>query len=318
MKVLNRINSMEDKGVIAAFLVLFITATVMFEPFFSLLNIMNILRQVSMIGIVAIGMTFVILIKGIDLSVGALVAVSGVLSAYFAGRSMVLAILLPLLLGALLGAINGIIIARYRIVPFIATFAMMIGARGASYIATDTKSIAVPMTAKAYSKIGRGYAGLVPVPVIIFFLLLFIAYYILKNTSFGRKVYALGSNEEASLMMGIKVNRVKIAVYSISGLMCGAAGVILTSRLGAGQPVAGMGWEIQAIAATAIGGTLLSGGVGGVKGTFFGVLILGMITNMINLQGSLNSWWQGIITGVLLLIAIIVQAQEGRRIVSLS
>ena len=303
------INFIKSQGALVAFLILFIAASIRYEQFLTVINVSNILRQVSMAGLVAVGMTFVILTGGIDLSVGAIVAVSGVLAANLSNHSMLLTILVPLAVAACLGLINGFVIAKMRIVPFIATLAMMMGARGIAYISTGEVSVRVGKLSAGFTQIARGFVLGIPIPALIFVIIVLIAAFILKFTSFGRHVYAVGGNEEASKMMGLNVDRVKMMVYALSGFLSGMAGVILTSRLGAGQPVAGEGWEMTAIASVVIGGTLLSGGIGKVGGTFIGVLIMGIITNIFNMQGNINTWWQNVLTGAILLVVVVIQSQ---------
>lgn len=295
-------------------LVLMLFAWIMYgEVFMNLVNIRNILRQTSMIGVISLGMTVIIVGGGIDLSVGALTALSSVAAAYLCVHGPVAAIAGTLALGILLGAVNGVLVAGLRIVPFIATLATMMTYRGVAYILTDIKSIPVPRTEKAFIEIGRGYILMVPVPAIIFIVALAILYFFSVSTRTGRQVFAVGDNEEAARMMGVNVTLVKIVTYVINGLLCALAGVILAARLGAGQPNGAEGWEMNAIAAVLIGGTLLSGGVGSVVGTFFGVLILGLISNIINLHGEINAFWQRIVTGLLLLGAVFMQWKSGSR-----
>jgi ribose/xylose/arabinose/galactoside ABC-type transport system permease subunit len=302
-------NFIKSQGALVALLVLIVIATFRYEQFLTVLNISNVLRQVSMIGLVAIGMTFVILTGGIDLSVGSMVAVAGVLAANLSSTSIFLAIVVPLIVTAILGTINGFVVAKLKIAPFIATLAMMMGVRGIAYISTGETSVRVNKLASGFTHLARGFIFGVPIPAIIFVCAIIIAALVLKYTKFGRHVLAVGGNEDASKMMGLNVMRIKILVYTLSGTMAGFAGVILASRLGAGQPVAGEGWEMTAIASVVLGGTLLSGGVGKFSGTFIGTLIMGIITNMFNMQGNINTWWQNVIMGALLLGVVIIQSQ---------
>ncbi|MDR0362666.1 MAG: ABC transporter permease [Planctomycetota bacterium] len=288
--------------------VLMLLAWIMYgEVFMNLFNIRNILRQTSMIGVISLGMTMVIVGGGIDLSVGALTALCSVAAAYLSVRGPVAAVAATLALGLVLGAVNGLLVAGLRIVPFIATLATMMTFRGVSYILTDIKSIPVPRAEKAFIAIGRGYVFQVPIPAVIFLAVLAVLYFFSASTRTGRQIFAIGDNEEAARMMGVNVPLVKIFTYVINGFLCAVAGIILAARLGAGQPIGAEGWEMNAIAAVLIGGTLLSGGVGSVTATFFGVLILGLISNIINLHGEINAFWQRIVTGLLLLGAVFMQ-----------
>ena len=304
---------LQDNAPLVTLIILFLFATFRYEYFFTPLNIINILRQVSMLGLVAVGMTFVILIRGIDLSVGSILAVAGVLAANLSGVSLILCLTVPLLTGILLGFINGLVITKLRIIPFIATLAMMIGARGIAHISTGEISIRIKQLSAGFLVLGRSYIFGIPLPTIIFVATVVIASIIAKYTKFGRALYAVGGNEEAAAMMGLNVERVKLLAYTISGGLSAFAGIILTARLGAGQPVAGQGWELDAIAATVIGGTLLTGGKGKFSGTLLGVLIIGIITNILNMERNLNTWWEHVIKGMVLLIAIIIQYQTEKR-----
>lgn len=300
-------------GSLLAFVVLFTAASLRYDKFFTLLNLTNISRQVSMLGLVATGMTFVILTGGIDLSVGSILAVSGVIAAKLSGYGLMVALPAALLVAALLGLINGLFITRLKIVPFIATLAMMIAARGLAYISTGEATATIEKLSPTFRFLARGNIGIVPFPALLFLSVLCIFAIVAHYSSFGQRVYAVGGNEEAARMMGLGVDGVKLVVYSLNGLMAGLAGVIVTSRLGAGQSVAGEGWEMTTIAAVVVGGTHLAGGVGGFGKTLIGVLTIGTITNIINLQGNVSSWWHGIIMGGLLLMVVIIQSQATGR-----
>jgi ribose transport system permease protein len=290
-----------------------IFASLRYDAFLTPENILNVLRQNSMPGLVALGMTFVILTGGIDLSVGSLVAVAGVLAANLAGRGSLVAVILAVGLTTLLGLANGLIIAKARIQPFIVTLAMMIAARGLALASTGEQSVRVEKLSEGFTWLGRGLIGPIPVPVFMLAVAFLLGWAVLNHTRFGRHVCALGDNQEAARLMGLNVERVTVGVYGLSGMLAGLAGVILASRLGAGQPVAGAGWELDAIAAVVVGGTLLSGGQGGVGATLVGVLLLGVIFNIFNLEGTITSWWQWVLRGLFLLIVVIVQNRLTKR-----
>lgn len=278
-------------------------------------NIMNILRQSSMLGTMAIGMTFVIITAGTDLSVGSVFALSGAITAYFSPQSIILGIAIALLLAVLTGAFNGLLIAKCNVTPFVATLCTMMALRGVVHIMTNERPIQLDreMAGWFYEMSGKHFLFL-PLLAWIFLVLLLVAWLILRYTRFGRNVYAVGGNLEASKMMGLSVSRTIILTYSLSGLMAGISGLMMCSRTGAAYPLAGNGWEMNAIAAVVLGGTMMSGGVGNVIGTFFGTLIIGCISNMINLEGTLGSSWQYIINGMALLIAVLLmQLQMIRR-----
>jgi ribose transport system permease protein len=262
-------------------------------------------------------MTFVILTGGIDLSVGALLAVAGVISASLAERGLFVALVAAVGCTTLLGLVNGVVIAKARIQPFIVTLAMMIAARGLALAYTGEQSVRVGREALGFTELGRGKIDLgvfsVPYPVLILVFAFLLGWVVLNYTRFGRHVFSIGDNEEAARLMGLNVGRVTLGVYALSGALAGLAGVILASRLGAGQPVAGVGWELDAIAAVVVGGTLLTGGQGGVGSTLIGVLLLGVIFNIFNLEGDISPWWQLVLRGLILLVVVIVQNRLSRR-----
>lgn len=303
----------QRQGALIALLIVCIFAALRYDRFLTSENLLNVLRQNSMLGLVALGMTFVILTGGIDLSVGSLLAVAGVIAANLAGRGVLIAVLAAMGFTTLLGTINGVVIAHARIQPFITTLAMMIAARGLALAYTGEQSVRVSRLSEGFTWLGRGWVGPIPVPVLILAVAFAVGWIVLKYTRFGRHVYALGDNEEAARLMGLNVGRVTLGVYALSGLLAGLAGVILAARLGAGQPVAGTGWELDAIAAVVVGGTLLTGGQGGVGGSLVGVLLLGVIFNLFNLEGTISSWWQWVLRGIFLLAVVIVQNRLSTR-----
>jgi ribose transport system permease protein len=303
----------QRQGALIALLLVCVFAVIRYDRFLTEYNIANVLRQNSMLGLVALGMTFVILTGGIDLSVGSLLAVAGVIAANLSGRNPLLAVLAAVGFTSLLGLVNGVVIAKARIQPFITTLAMMIAARGLALVYTNEQSVRVEGASTLFNWLGQGKIGPVPAPVLILVLAFALAWVVLNHTRFGRHVYSIGDNEEAARLMGLNVSRVVLGVYTLSGALAGLAGVILTSRLGAGQPVAGTGWELDAIAAVVVGGTLLTGGQGGVGSTLVGVLLLGVIFNLFNLQGTISPWWQLVLRGLILLAVVIIQNRLSAR-----
>jgi ribose/xylose/arabinose/galactoside ABC-type transport system permease subunit len=303
----------QSNGTLCALIVLCVIASLSFPAFFTSLNLSNIVKQQSMIGLVAIGMTFVILSGGIDLSVGSIVAVSAVVAAMLSGQFILFPVVVPILVGLCIGIANGLLITKLRISPFIATLAMMLGARGLAFIITGGETVRSPAVTEVFIQISRGYVWIFPYFGIIFLLFIVAASIVLNRTSFGRRIYAVGGNEEAARMMGLDVDKEKIIVYAISGGLSGAAGVLLTSRLGSGPPYVAGGWELSAIAAVVIGGTLLTGGVGKMSGTLWGVLIIGVISNMINMLGTLEYWYANFATGILLLTVILLQSRVSKQ-----
>jgi len=310
MSKANRIAAwLRQEGALVALVGVCIFGAVRYEPFPTPENLLNVLRQNSMLGLIALGMTFVILTGGIDLSVGSLLAIAGVLAAKFAHHGMGAALLVGVGAAALLGLVNGVVIAKARIQPFITTLAMMIAARGLALAATGEQSVRVDRLSEGFTWLGRGFLGPMPVPVVILALGFALGWLVLNHTRFGRHVYAIGDNEEAARLMGLHVSSVTIGVYTVSGALAGLAGVMLASRLGAGQPVAGTGWELDAIAAVVVGGTLLTGGQGGASSTLVGVLLLGVLFNLFNLEGTISPWWQWVLRGLFLLVVVVVQSR---------
>jgi ribose transport system permease protein len=301
-------------GAVVALVVACIFGATRYYAFPTPENLVNVLRQNSMLGLVALGMTFVILTGGIDLSVGALLAVAGVVAAMLSPRGSLIAIAGGLGAATLLGVVNGLLIAKVRIQPFIVTLAMLIAARGVALAVTAEQSVSVGPDASGLIWLGRGELGAVPVPVVLLVLAYLIGWLMLRYTRFGRYVFAIGDSEDAARLMGLPADRIVIATYALSGLLAGFAGIVLAARLGAGQPVAGTGWELDAIAAVVVGGTLLTGGQGGAGSTLVGVLLLGVIFNLFNLEGTISPWWQWVLRGVFLLGVVIVQGRLQRRV----
>jgi ribose/xylose/arabinose/galactoside ABC-type transport system permease subunit len=307
------VSLLQRSGALVALVAAVIVGATRYYAFLTPENLLNVLRQNSMLGLVALGMTFVILTGGIDLSVGAILAVAGVVAAKLASSGSIAGVLGGIAVAALLGLVNGALITKVRIQPFIVTLAMMIAARGAALAATGEQSVSVPGTASGLAWLGRGSLGPLPVPVVLFLLAYVIGWAALRYTRFGRYVFAIGDSEEAARLMGLPVDRIVIATYALSGALAGLAGVVLAARLGAGQPVAGTGWELDAIAAVVVGGTLLTGGQGGAGATLIGVLLLGVIFNLFNLEGTISPWWQWVMRGVFLLLVVVVQGRLQRR-----
>ena len=277
-------------------------------------NVLNVLRQNSMLGLLALGMTFVILTGGIDLSVGSLLAVAGIVTAALSPYGALVAVAGGVGAAAALGLVNGLLVTKARIEPFIVTLATMIAARGAALALTGESSVRIDRAASGIVWLGRGDIGPIPVPIVVFALAYLVGWVLLRYTRFGRHVYAVGDNGGAARLLGLEVDRVLIGTYALSGALAGLAGVVLAARLGAGQPVAGTGWELDAIAAVVVGGTLLTGGQGGVGATLIGVLLLGVIFNLFNLEGTISPWWQWVLRGVFLLGVVLVQARLQRRV----
>ncbi|EIC9801373.1 ribose ABC transporter permease [Vibrio cholerae] len=307
-KLLSKEWLIEQKSLIA---LLFLVVVVSFlnPNFFTVDNLLNILRQTSVNAIIAVGMTLVILTAGIDLSVGSVLALCGAFAATLVVMEVPVLIAVPtaLLAGAALGAISGIIIAKGKVQAFIATLVTMTLLRGVTMVYTDGRPISTGFTdtADTFAWFGTGYALGIPVPVWLMVVVFAGAWYLLNHTRFGRYVYAVGGNESATRLSGINVDRVKIGVYAICGLLAALAGIIVTSRLSSAQPTAGMGYELDAIAAVVLGGTSLMGGKGRIMGTLIGALIIGFLNNALNLL-DVSSYYQMIAKAVVILLAVLV------------
>lgn len=298
-------------GPLAGLFAIVLVVSIMEPDFLTLNNLFNILRQVSINALIAFGMTFVILTGGIDLSVGSILALS---SAFVAGlmtdgTSALIAVLAGLIVGAVMGALNGMVISLGKVAPFIATLATMTIFRGLTLVYTDGKPITGLSQGGWFELFGRGYFWIFPVPVLTMLIAFAVLYFILKKTTFGRHTYAIGGNEEAAKLMGIQVNKVKIMIYSLSGLMAALAGIILTSRLNSAQPTAGTSYELDAIAAVVLGGTSLSGGRGWIVGTLIGALIIGTLNNGLNLLG-VSSFFQLVVKGLVILFAVLADRKQ--------
>ncbi|MDF2183926.1 ribose ABC transporter permease [Grimontia hollisae] len=298
----------EQKSLIAL-LFLIVVVSFLNPNFFTVDNILNILRQTSINAIIAVGMTLVILTAGIDLSVGSVLALCGAFAATLIAMEVPVLVAVPtaLFAGAALGAISGIIIAKGKVQAFIATLVTMTLLRGVTMVYTEGRPISTGFTdtADAFAWFGTGYALGIPVPVWMMMVVFAAVWYLLNHTRFGRYIYAVGGNESATRLSGIDVDKVKIGAYAICGLLAALAGIIVTSRLSSAQPTAGMGYELDAIAAVVLGGTSLMGGKGHIMGTLIGALIIGFLNNALNLL-DVSSYYQMIAKATVILAAVMV------------
>jgi ribose transport system permease protein len=281
--------------------------------FLSWSNILTVLRQTSINAVIATGMTFAILIGGIDLSVGSVLGLCGAIAASMvsSGTNVVLAVMTAMVLGTAIGYLNGTLITTGGLQPFIATLGTVTLLRGAILVFTQGRPISTGNTPSSeyFSEIGTGFLGPIPIPVYIMILVFFVAYYILNHTRIGRYIYATGSNEEATMYSGIKTARVKRFVYAVSGMMAALAGILLTARLGSAQPTSGAGYELDAIAAVVLGGTSMAGGIGTIGGTAIGALIIGVLNNALNLM-KVSSYYQDVAKGIVILIAVLLDRKQ--------
>ena len=306
------LNNMIDRFLpIVGLTLLVVVITIMNQQFLSPDNLLNLLRQVSINGLIAFGMTFVILTGGIDLSVGSILAFSSAMTALIitSGIDPIFAMLLGCVVGLLAGAVNGLLVTAGGMAPFIVTLATMTIYRGATLVVTDGNPITGLGDSLMFQLFGKGYFFGIPVPAVTMAVTFVILYIILNKTVFGRQTYAIGGNETAAALSGIKVNRTKIMIYALSGLMSALAGIILASRLDSAQPTAGASYELDAIAAVVLGGTSLMGGKGRIVGTLIGVLIIGVLNNGLNLIG-VSSFYQQIIKGLVIVVAVLIDRKN--------
>jgi inositol transport system permease protein len=272
--------------------------------FLTVANLVNLIRQISINGILAVGVTYVLLTGGVDLSLGSVVALTGVIAATFAhpGQHGVWApVLAGIGAGAVCGAANGLMVTRGRLASFVVTLGMMTSARGLALLVSSGRPVSG--LSDEFTSIGSGSILSVPVPILIFVVVALVSHVFLKNMRLGRHVYAVGGNENAARASGVNVSGVKMTAYTVCGALAGLAGVVLASRITTGQPNAGVGYELDAIAAVVIGGTSLSGGSGGVSGTILGALLIGVINNGLDIL-NVSSYYQQVIKGVIIVSAV--------------
>lgn len=319
-------------AIVLIFIAMFIAMALLSDAFLSPRNLLNIVRQISVVGLIAIGVTMVIITTGIDLSSGSVLALAAVIVASLAQQpdwhdakfpGLQLPVLVPivvsLIVGAACGWVNGALIAGFRIPPFIATLGMMTIARGFALIYSNRP---VSGLTDSFNYIGQGEIFKVmpvpnqpdmgvPIPILILLGVAVAAHIMLNNTRFGRHIYAIGGNEQAARISGLNVGRIKIGVYTIAGILSGLSGLVLTSRIGSGQAGLGVGYELDAIAAAVIGGTSLSGGIGTIWGTMIGALIIGVLNNGLDLL-NVSAYWQTIVKGSIIVAAVIIDERKNR------
>ncbi len=301
-------------GIIGVLLLMVIVLSIVSPVFLTADNMITVLRQISNNVYLALGMTLVMILAGIDLSVGSIVAMCGTLIVGFIvtnGFPIWLSILLGLTLGTLCGFIDGVIVAQFKVPAFIVTLAMMDIAKGVAYIYSG--GLSTRIMDDSFTWIGTGYAfGFLPYPVLYMIVLIVIFIILLNKTKFGTYIYAIGGNREAARLSGVPIKRVEIAVFTISGFLAAFAGLVLCSRMFSGQPSVGEGYEMDAIAACVLGGVSMSGGTGRISGTIFGAMVIGIISNGLNLM-DVSSFWQLVVKGLIILVAVLIDAQKGKQ-----
>jgi ribose transport system permease protein len=310
---LKRLFSFREAGILFVLIALCVILSIVAPRFLTLRNVTNVVRQFSVIAIMSVGMTYVIITAGIDLSVGSIIALSGCMTAWFLveGYPIWLSVLIGLALGTLTGIVNGLLVVKVRLAPFIATLGTMGIARGV--VLALTMGYPIQPFPEAFEVIGRGYLGPIPIPVVIMTVVVIAGHIFLSRTTIGRYIYYVGSNPTAARLSGLNVGRILILVYTVAGLLSGLAAVVLVSRLTSAQSNMGTGWELDAIAAVVIGGTSLAGGEGSVLGSLIGAALMGVIKNALILLG-VNVYWQSVVIGIVIVLAVALDAwRQSRR-----
>ena len=311
---------LQRQGALIALIVLVLFGVLRYGPnFSSAYNVFDaFLNNNSYYAVIALGMTFVIIAGGIDLSVGSVAAMASVAAARLSPLGLWPAVLGAVGIGLATGVLNGALVGRFRMQPFVVTLATLLGARGMALVLSNNAPVMVDFQA-GFTQLGMAHVGPVPMPVLICAVLYVLGALVLNFTRFGRHVYAIGGNEEAARLAGIPIVRTQIAVYALSGAMAGLAGAFLAALSFSGSPTGALGWELSAIAAVVVGGTLLTGGVGSVGSTLVGVLLLGLIFNALNFERGkglfeLNAYWENLIRGGFLLVVVVFQSRLAKRL----
>lgn len=315
MKKKQTLGTFISKNIIyIAFVIMLIGLSVFTSSFLQMKNLVNVLRQATVVGVLSMGMTFVIIGGGIDLSVGSTMALASCIAAAYSTSTtaipLPLAIALGCLVGIVVGALNGIVVAYLGVVPFIATLGMQYAVRGVALVYTGGRPINTLTT--AFTNLGKGYAGPIPVPVIIFAIVALISWFFLAKTQFGRYIYAIGGNEKAALVSGLRVKQLKFLSYVINGMTAALAGILLAARVAVGSPTAGESYDLLAITAVVVGGTSNAGGTGGILPSIIGVFIVTVMNNGMDLLG-ISGYYQKIVTGVVVLLAVIIDRNNVNR-----
>lgn len=304
--------ALQKHGALVVLLVVVVAASLAFGRFFTARNLENILLQASFLGLIVVGMTFVIISGGIDLSVGSLLALGGVLAAYGSQVAWPLALAAPVVVCGLIGLLQGAVIVYGRLAPFIVTLAGLLGWRGLALAIANERTVGIA-DSPVFTWFGRGQVLGLAAPIVFMVAAFALGGLVLTRTRFGVSVFAIGDNEEAARLMGTPVDRIKLITYTVSGALAGFAGTLLAARLSAGQPTAGVAWELDAIAAVVVGGTLLTGGDGSMVGALAGTLLLYVLQNVINQVGTLTSYTQQMVSGVFLIVVVAAQTYLARK-----
>jgi ribose/xylose/arabinose/galactoside ABC-type transport system permease subunit len=303
-------NLAQRGGALSALIIIMIASGLISPQFFTMVNLLNVMQQIAIVGVLGVGMTYVILTAGIDLSVGSIVAMVSVFGAISVNANgLVVGIAESLILGAIVGVVNGAGVVLARIQPFIMTLATMATASGVAFILSG--GLQVSISSNSFNNLGQGRVAGLPIPAVVLIVLALLGGFVLSRTVFGRSIFAVGSNREAARLSGISVGWVQFTMYVVSGVCAALGGLLYSAELGTGTPTAGTGIELDAIAAVVIGGTSLFGGVGGISGTFIGAAILGILADILNLVG-VQTYVQDVVKGAIIVVAILVQNLSGR------
>jgi ribose/xylose/arabinose/galactoside ABC-type transport system permease subunit len=306
------VETLQRRGAVVVLILVVAASALAFDNFLTAQNLENIVLQGAFLGLIVVGMTFVIISGGIDLSVGSMLALGAVIAAQTVQALWPLALVLPPLLCGLIGFGNGLLIAKARMAPFIVTLAGLLGIRGLALALANERPIGIDGSSP-FAWFGQGQVFGIAVPIIFMVVAFAVGGLVLARTSYGRVIFAIGGSEESARLMGLPVDRTKIIAYTVSGALAGLSGALLAARLSAGDPNAGLAWELDAISAVVVGGTLLTGGAGTMSGSLAGVLLLSIFLNLINQLGTLGSYAQQVVSGLFLIAVVLVQAYLTRK-----
>jgi galactofuranose transport system permease protein len=304
--------TLQRRGAVVVLILVVVVSALAFDNFLTEQNLENIVLQGAFLGLIVVGMTFVIISGGIDLSVGSMLGLGGIIAAQSVQVFWPLALILPPLLCGVIGFGNGLLIAKAKMAPFIVTLAGLLGIRGLALALANERPIGID-SSSLFAWFGQGQVFGIAVPIVFVIVAFALGGLVLARTGYGRVIFAIGGSEESARLMGLPVDRTKIIVYTVSGSLAGLSGALLAARLSAGDPNAGLAWELDAISAVVVGGTLLTGGAGSISGSLAGVLLLSILQNLINQVGTLGSYAQQVVSGFFLIVVVVAQAYLTRK-----
>jgi ribose/xylose/arabinose/galactoside ABC-type transport system permease subunit len=304
--------TLQRRGAVVVLILVVLVSALAFDNFLTEQNLENIVLQGAFLGLIVVGMTFVIISGGIDLSVGSMLGLGGIIAAQSVQVFWPLALILPPLLCGVIGFGNGLLIAKAKMAPFIVTLAGLLGIRGLALALANERPIGID-SSSLFAWFGQGQVFGIAVPIVFVIVAFALGGLALARTGYGRVIFAIGGSEESARLMGLPVDRTKIIAYTVSGSLAGLSGALLAARLSAGDPNAGLAWELDAISAVVVGGTLLTGGAGSISGSLAGVLLLSILQNLINQVGTLGSYAQQVVSGFFLIVVVVAQAYLTRK-----